>query len=250
MYDVDCWNFLWKADLCKYESTFLAKEDSQKSKEIYNGWEKRKKSKWLTESCIWKWSSCFVSVLSSVFPPPHPPSPPRANLSGACCLSLTLQTDYCLPWRKDCYLTRKCLSIVADHLCGCYQSHSCTEAGCSEGWGEKAAAASVQAASTGTACWLKAKLLLFLYSNLKRGKKVLYCNERQCWCRNLCRCRRGGAAASDVTAAAWMAPLGHQHHCHPRPSLYNGMQFHPKIYDLRKNGVELEEDFWFHGARF
>ena len=28
-----------------------------------------------------------------------------------------------------------------------------------------------------------------------------------------------------------------------RPSLYNGMQFHPKIYDLRKNGVELEEDF-------
>ena len=151
-----------------------------------------KKSKWLTESCIWKWSSCFVSVLSSVFPPPHPPSPPRANLSGACCLSLTLQTDYCLPWRKDCYLTRKCLSIVADHLCGCYQSHSCTEAGCSEGWGEKAAAAaSVRAASTGTACWLKAKLLLFLYSNLKRGKKVLYCNERQCWCRNLCRCRRG-----------------------------------------------------------
>ena len=61
----------------------------------------------------------------------------------------------------------------------------------------------MQAASTGTACWLKAKLLLFLYSNLKRGKKVLYCNERQCWCRNLCRCRRGlgGGAASDVTAA-------------------------------------------------
>ena len=67
---------------------------------------------------------------------------------------------------------------------------------------EKAAAASVQAASTGLR-WLKAKLLLFLYSNLKRGKKVLYCNERQCWCRNLCRCRRGlgGGAASDVTAA-------------------------------------------------
>ena len=72
---------------------------------------------------------------------------------------------------------------------------------------EKAAAASVQAASTGLR-WLKAKLLLFLYSNLKRGKKVLYCNERQCWCRNLCRCRRTWWRARPRTSP----PLPEWHH--------------------------------------
>ena len=79
----------------------------------------------MTESCIWKWSSCFVSVLGS--------SSSRNQcstdrLAGRKAGRPTVRQGTSR-WLSQCFLRgllldTKCLSIVADHLCGCYQSHS------------------------------------------------------------------------------------------------------------------------------